>query len=239
MNRRHKACRAPRLQPAILPHPRFPAANGASRPRPPLLSLRLLRSTTLTPPWPSAPLPRRPRGSLSSTFQQILLPTTDTPGLVICGLSNSPRKLFSFAKLEIPSFAFLPPPASLRQHLWPDVHRRLAWMLFGESNDEFFFWSTILYILFEMIVWFDCCVTWWEYVITFSEICTMWSNGSIFREEKSFLSIGIYSLSIAVHRLAATSGMKQRIEEEESFFLAKSIYCSANVLLWLWSKLLI
>lgn len=96
------------------------AANGtAPRPRPPpLLSLRFPSVS----PFPSPPLflLRRPPVAL---FHLPANPpsTVRHPRPVICGLSNSPRELFSFAKLEFPP-PFLASSASLRQRLWSGVH---------------------------------------------------------------------------------------------------------------------
>lgn len=117
MNRRHKACRAPRLQPAIRPASSPPYPSRV----PPLRTLHRHRrysspSTTpviaappeftLSPPSRASVGLRRPLPPSSANS-----PSNDRhPRPVICGLSNSPRELFSFAKLE---FSPPPPPSPL------------------------------------------------------------------------------------------------------------------------------
>lgn len=126
MNRRHKACRAPRLQPASLP-PTLPPPTAL--PPATLWPPCLLTPTVLLaldhpcyrcaselaprspgPPQPSCYLPAKP------SFQRPTPPSRD-----LWPLEFSSRALL-LRETWIPCFSPLPPSASLRQRLRSDVH---------------------------------------------------------------------------------------------------------------------
>jgi len=146
MNRRHKACRAPRLQPAMR-HPPSPsssascrpAGNGARpRPRPPPLSprlfLRVLRNLlaslsprcpplySLYPPARYTPPATRALSRISSSETLLPTPPRDLWPLEFSSRAPLLRNLNSLRLLPFPS-RFSPPA---RQPSRPDVHRELA-----------------------------------------------------------------------------------------------------------------